>query len=246
MARRPRARRAAEDAEVVEGGDAPALEAQAAALGPDGPEPAVEDARTVRGERAWPATKIEMLPISELNPHAQNPRNHTPKQVEAIALSIEKFGFTIPVLIDEKNELIAGHGRLMAAERLGLSRIPTMRAKGWTEDEKRAYRIADNRLTELSSFDESLLRAEVEKLEAAGFDLSLTGFDEGQLERLFKEDDDIPILELPTDMPLDRFWITIRGPLARQAEALERLKAVMGELGDIDVRLGTIQRDSGS
>jgi hypothetical protein len=132
-----------------------------------------------------------MRSVKSLTPNIRNSRKHGPEQVESIAASMKEFGFTIPVLIDEKDEIIAGHGRLLAASKLydeGTSikaldgellpdgMVPVIVARGWTPEQKRAYMIADNKLTEASAWDEEMLRAELGDLKLAGFDLSLTGF----------------------------------------------------------------------
>lgn len=129
---------------------------------------------------------IILTPIDQLKPYAHNPKTHPPEQVEKIARSIEEFGFLVPILIDADNSIIAGHGRLMAARKLGLDEIPTIRVDHLTEAQIRAYRIADNRLTE-SSWDMELLESEIVTLQDMDFDLDLTGFDDIELGELFPE-----------------------------------------------------------
>src|SRR5687768_4212980 len=99
------------------------------------------------------APVVELVDPADLIPYAGNARRHEPSQVAQIAASIEEFGFTVPVLADEGNVLVAGHGRVMAALELGLETVPVIRLKGLTEAQKRAYVIADNRLTELGGWD---------------------------------------------------------------------------------------------
>src|SRR5262245_43190510 len=103
-------------------------------------------------------------------PAARNARTHSPQQVEQIAASIEAFGWTMPVLVDEDSNLIAGHGRVLAAQRLGLVEIPTMVAKGWSEAQRRAYLLADNRLPLSAGWDHDLLRIELTELKGMGVD----------------------------------------------------------------------------
>jgi ParB-like chromosome segregation protein Spo0J len=98
------------------------------------------------------------------NAYARNARTHTPKQIDQIAASIKEFGFTNPVLIDEANGIIAGHGRVLAAQKLGLEELPCMVAAGWSEAQKRAYCIADNKLALNAGWDDALLRIEFEEL----------------------------------------------------------------------------------
>lgn len=121
---------------------------------------------------------MEKIEISKLVPYARNSRVHDPKQVRAIARSIKAFGFNNPVLIDEGNVVIAGHGRLEAAKQLGLKEVPVVRLTHLSEREKKAYVIADNRLAERASWDEKLLKLELQELSVdVDFDLALTGFE---------------------------------------------------------------------
>jgi ParB-like chromosome segregation protein Spo0J len=125
----------------------------------------------------WPASKIEKWPIESVHPSPRNPRKHSNEQVDQIAASMRQFGFTIPLLVDEDGEIIAGHGRLLGAKKNGWPEVPVMVARGWSEPQKKAYRIADNKLTENSEWDDDLLRLEFGDLHNAGFDLALSGFD---------------------------------------------------------------------
>ena len=126
-------------------------------------------------ESRWPADRVERRRLAEILPYARNPKTHSPEQVGRIAASIREFGWTNPVIIDEKGEIIGGHGRVLAAESLGLREVPCIVASGWTEAQKRAYRIADNALTE-SPWDQELLRFEIGELIALNFDVDLLGF----------------------------------------------------------------------
>src|SRR5271165_2549098 len=124
---------------------------------------------------AWPADKIERRKVAELVPSAQNARTHSPEQVAQIAASIERWGFTTPILLDEGGGIIAGHGRVLALKKLGVEEAPCMVARGWSEAEKRAYMIADNKLALNAGWDDGLLKVELSDLGAEGFDLGLTG-----------------------------------------------------------------------
>jgi ParB-like chromosome segregation protein Spo0J len=109
--------------------------------------------------RPWPAEQVELWPIEKLIPYANNPRLHSAADIERIAASILEFGWTNPALIDEQGVLIAGHGRVAAAAKLGLMvPIPVVVARGWSEEEKQAYRLADNELAARGSWDPDLLR----------------------------------------------------------------------------------------
>jgi hypothetical protein len=130
----------------------------------------------------WPADKVERRAVSALTPYARNARTHSDEQVAQIAASINEWGWTVPILIDERGEIIAGHGRVMAAQRLGLADVPVMVAAGWTEAQRRAYVLADNKLTLNGGWNDEMLSLEIQDLEAMGFDLGLTGFSALELE----------------------------------------------------------------
>ncbi|MBC9248629.1 ParB N-terminal domain-containing protein [Paracoccus sp. 11-3] len=133
--------------------------------------------------------QIEFWPIARLRPYARNAKMHGPDQVARIAASMARFGWTVPCMVGDDGDLIAGHGRVLAAAELGLSEVPVIRLSHLDEAERRAYRIADNKLTELGDWDESLLRDEVAGLLADDFDLSLLGFAEDELEALLQDPD---------------------------------------------------------
>jgi len=126
----------------------------------------------------WAADKVERRSVAELIPYDRNPKTHPDTQVEQLANSIREWGWTIPILIDEGGQVIAGHGRLFAAERLGIEEVPCMVAEGWTEEQKRAYVIADNKLAEGSEWDTGIYFQELKAISAEGFDMSLMGLSE--------------------------------------------------------------------
>ena len=121
-----------------------------------------------------PADKVEQWPIEKLVPYAKNSRTHSEEQVAQIAASIKEWGFTTAVLVDESGSIIAGHGRVMAARKLGLASLPVMVAARWTDAQKRAYVIADNKLALNAGWDNELLALGLGELGDAGFDLELT------------------------------------------------------------------------
>lgn len=152
----------------------------------------------------WPAAKVELMPLDRLVPYARNSRTHSDEQVAQIAASINEWGWTIPVLVDEAGTLIAGHGRIMAARKLGLKEVPAMTATGWTEAQKKAYVIADNKLALNAGWDLDALKVELADLGELGFDVGLTGFGDDELADLLAEEtegltdpDDVP--EPPAD-----------------------------------------------
>jgi ParB-like chromosome segregation protein Spo0J len=125
--------------------------------------------------------------VNDLIPYARNSRTHSDEQVTQIAASIKEFGFTNPVLIDKDNGIIAGHGRVMAAKKLKLKEVPCIVADGWTEAQKKAYIIADNKLALNAGWDMPMLKLELQELDGLKFDLNLTGFSTGELTTIFYE-----------------------------------------------------------
>lgn len=141
--------------------------------------------------------RLESIAIADLVPHDRNPRTHSKKQLKQIADSIKRFGFTNPVLVDAKNSVVAGHGRIDAAKLLGMTRVPVLRLEHMTESEKRAYVIADNRLAELAGWDSNLLALEFEAIADLDqeFELALTGFDPAEVEALLNTLESTPPAE---------------------------------------------------
>ena len=160
-----------------------------------------------------PDLQMEMMPVASLAAYAANARMHPTEQVAQLAASIAEFGFNVPVLVDDAGVLIAGHGRVLAAKALGIDAVPAIRLGHLTEAQARAFRLADNQLALNSTWDESLLAAELRELHADEFDLGLIGFDQAALDRLLGDgggeepaadgDPDAPVPEPPT-IPVTR------------------------------------------
>ena len=129
--------------------------------------------------------------VSELIPYVRNARTHSEAQVAQIAASIREFGFLSPILVAEDNTILAGHGRLAAALKLGLKKVPCVKENHLTETQKRAYIIADNKLSLNAGWDSELLAVELSELEGADFNLDLLGFDEAELSSIFDADKDV-------------------------------------------------------
>lgn len=147
----------------------------------------------------WPADRVERRAVSTLIPYARNARTHSDAQVAQIAASIGEWGWTVPVLVDESGGIIAGHGRVLAARKLGLADVPVMVAAGWSEAQKRAYVLADNKLALNAGWDEALLGVELKGLAELGFDVGLTGFSADEMAALTVEQN--PGLTDPDDVP---------------------------------------------
>ena len=185
----------------------------------------------------WMAEKVEPWPTTKLIPYARNARTHSDEQVAQIAASIVEFGFTNPILAGSDGIIVAGHGRLVAAQRLGLEQVPVVVLDHLTPTQRRALIIADNRIAENSGWDPELLRLELGALQDDDFDLSLTGFDPDALAELFEgdepdqtgqtDDDHVPEVQEQPVSRLGDVWIL--GPHrllcgdATQAESYERL-----------------------
>src|SRR5712692_5213484 len=135
------------------------------------------------------ALSVEYRSLASLRFDPNNPRLHTRKQIRQIARSIETFGFNVPVLIDAQGQLIAGHGRVLAAQLLGMTHVPTIRLEHLTEAQIRAFMIADNRLTENSVWDDRLLAEQLKALSVLELDFSIevTGFEMGEIDVMIED-----------------------------------------------------------
>jgi DNA modification methylase len=182
----------------------------------------------------FPAYKT--VSVGKLVPYARNSRTHSPQQVDKIAASIREFGFLNPIIVDGENGIIAGHGRVMAAQKLGLADLPVIEASHLTEAQRRAYVIADNRLALDAGWDNDLLKVELQDLDSQGFDLTLTGFELGEIGNLLAEpaegltdDDAVPeVPAVPVTVEGD-VWLLGRHRLmcgdSTSIDAVERMMA---------------------
>jgi len=141
--------------------------------------------------------KIEQVNIDALIPYVRNSRTHSEAQIAQIAASIKEFGFTNPVLIDKDGGIIAGHGRTMAARKLGLHEVPCIRLEHLTPAQKKAYVIADNKLALNAGWDDEMLKVELQELKDLNFDIDVIGFDSSELAELFAKDEDKPDADNP-------------------------------------------------
>lgn len=132
--------------------------------------------------------EYKTVSVVSLIPYARNSRTHSDAQVAKIAASIREFGFLNPIIVDGNSGIIAGHGRVMAAQKLGLSNLPVIEAGHLTEAQKRAYIIADNRLALDAGWDNDLLKIELQDLQAGGFNLELTGFNLDEIANFLVEE----------------------------------------------------------
>ncbi|MEN8740742.1 MAG: ParB N-terminal domain-containing protein, partial [Phaeobacter gallaeciensis] len=185
---------------------------------------------------------IETWPLARLQPYTKNAKAHGADQVAKIAASMAEFGWTVPCLVADDGELIAGHGRVLAATQLGLTEAPVIVLGHLTEAQRRAYRIADNKLTELGTWDEALLSAELNDLLAEDFDLSLIGFDDAELEALLagvvdpeaasrEGEDDVPEApETPISRPGDLWMLGKHRLLCGDATVATDVERLLGDV----------------
>lgn len=134
--------------------------------------------------------------IDELVPYVNNSRTHSESQVDKICGSIKEYGWTNPILIDDKNVIIAGHGRYLAGKKLGIKEVPCIVLSGLTEAQKKAYVIADNKMALDASWDFDILKNEIENLKELDFDPTLTGFDEFELSNILSDKENTEDLPL--------------------------------------------------
>lgn len=145
-------------------------------------------------------TQMQLVPLSKLVPYVNNARTHSPEQITKLRSSLREFGFVNPVIIDQDFGIIAGHGRVMAAKEEGIEEVPCVFVDYLTEAQKKAYILADNRFAQDAGWDEELLRIEIESLQGADFDISLTGFDPDELTDLFAGDSDSDVKDDDFDL----------------------------------------------
>lgn len=132
--------------------------------------------------------EMRLLPVDELIPYVNNARTHSPEQINKLRASLREFGFINPVIIDKDKNIIAGHGRVMAAREEGIKEVPCVLVDYLTEAQKKAYILADNRMALDAGWDEEMLRVEIESLQGADFDVSLTGFSDDEIAHIFDEE----------------------------------------------------------
>jgi len=187
--------------------------------------------------RSWPADKVERRKISSIVPYARNSRTHSDEQVAQIASSIKEWGFTNPILVDIDGEIIAGHGRLLAAQKLGLDEVPCITAVGWSEAQKKAYVIADNKLAINAGWDVELLRIELDELTDLNFDVNLTGFSDDEILNLSFDDDaeaEMPSLADEDQGPMQQITFTLHKDQIEQVESALQASKALGPFVDTE------------
>jgi ParB-like chromosome segregation protein Spo0J len=186
----------------------------------------------------WPADKVERWPIDRLVPYARNARTHTNEQVAQIAASIREWGWTNPVLLAEDGTIIAGHGRVLAARKLRIQQIPVMVAAGWSEAQKRAYALADNKLALNAGWDDAMLALEFANITELGFDLGLIGFSDEEIAALgansgagLTDPDEVPETPInPVSISGDVWRLGRHRLLCGDSTAADDVKKVLGDV----------------
>ena len=158
-------------------------------------------------------TKMELVDIDKLIPYVNNARTHSPEQINKLRASLREFGFINPVIVDDKFSIVAGHGRVMAAQAEGIKEVPCVYVDYLTEAQKKAYILADNRMAMDAGWDEEMLRVELEALQDMAFDLSMTGFDEKELADLFKTDEHVEDDGFDLDAALEKTAFVKKGDI---------------------------------
>ena len=134
-------------------------------------------------------TQMQLVDINKLIPYVNNARTHSPEQITKLRSSLREFGFINPVLIDREYNVLAGHGRICAAKEEGINEVPCVFVEHLSEAQKKAYILADNRMSLDAGWDDELLKVEMASLQEMGFDVGMTGFDESELADLFADGD---------------------------------------------------------
>ena len=160
-------------------------------------------------------TEMQLVPIAKLVPYVNNARTHSPEQITKLRSSLREFGFINPVIIDRDFNVIAGHGRILAAKEEGIAEVPCVFADHLSEAQKKAYIIADNRMAMDAGWDEELLRVEIESLQGMDFDPLLTGFDEKELADLFGTDDEAKEDDFDVEAELEKPCFSKAGDIWR-------------------------------
>lgn len=186
--------------------------------------------------------KVRELPIQDIHPYAKNPRDNR-KAVESVARSVQEFGFQQPIVVDAEGVIIAGHTRYAAAKHLGLAKVPVVVADKLSPEQVKAYRLADNKTSELSSWVDDLLRAELQDLRELGIDMDTTGFDHSEIAALLNDDDASGSLrEVTVQTPPKMAWVLIGIPTVRFGEISAHVETIAKVDG---VRMETVVSDHG-
>jgi DNA modification methylase len=193
-------------------------------------------------QKDWPADAVERRNIADLIPYARNSRTHSDTQVTQIAASMKEWGWTNPVLIDEDGMIIAGHGRVLAGKKLGYDEVPVMVARGWSQSQKKAYIIADNKLALNAGWDFDLLELELKELGEDSFDLGLIGFSDDELKALLLEpnegltdEDTVPdVPEIPKTVLGDVWLLGNHRLMCGDSTSIDSVKKLMdGQKADM-------------
>lgn len=186
--------------------------------------------------------KIVYRKTAELRPHPKNPRHHSETKLAALAAYVKRVGWIgSPIVIDSADQILKGHALWTVAGRLELAEVPTITVAGLSEADSIGHLIADNQLALISTWDQGKLRDGLVALKDAGVDAGDLGFDVASIDDLLPVDASAELEEVDFSAVRDRFWISVRGPLAAQAMALQKLRTLMAELPGVSVEQGTVE-----
>lgn len=172
-------------------------------------------------------SEMQLVPIDKLIPYVNNARTHSPEQLNKLRSSLREFGFINPVIIDRDFNVIAGHGRILAAKAENISEVPCVFVDYLTPAQKKAYIIADNRMALDAGWDEEMLKVEIEALQAEDFDLSLTGFDEKELAAFFDDDSDTKDDDFDVGAEMEN--LSLQNPVTSGCSVITDLSAVTAQ-----------------
>lgn len=187
-----------------------------------------------------PVITDEVRKVSDLTADPRNARRHSEAQISQIVYSTDNFGFVEKLAIRPDGQLIGGHARLEAFKRMGRLEVECRVVAGLTETGYKRLGLALNRIPENSAWDDDILREVALEIQDEGENLQSLGFGPGELKKLFEEPDDLEVKEIETGPVDDEFWISVRGPLAQQANALKALNDAMKPFAGVSVEQGTI------
>lgn len=202
--------------------------------------PRTSSAPAAQQQAGAPVITDETRAVSALRVDPKNARRHSEAQISQIVESIEKFGFVEKIIVRPNGQVIGGHARLAAFQRLGRTEVECRVVVGLTEVGYKALGIALNRIPENSNWDDDILRDVLQELQDEGENPLALGFSPNEINKLLREPDDLEVREIETGPVEDEFWISIRGPLKHQAHALKALQEAMKPYSGITVEQSTI------
>jgi len=193
-----------------------------------------------QAETGAPSIKDEIRKVADLTADKRNARRHSEAQISQIVAAIDRFGFVDKISIRPDGQIIGGHARLEALKRMGRAEVECRVVSGLSEAGYKALGLALNRIPENSSWDHDILRDLITEIQDEGENAQTLGFGPAELKRILEEPDDLEVKEIETGPVDDEFWISVRGPLAQQANVFKALDAALKQFAGVSVEQGTI------